>query len=265
MTKIQGPGPIFALISSLPVSSVYLGAFSSYSSARPFQKVFLSLSLSLFSLSPPQTAISTYISRSGAAAKTAPSPSNIPPTNPSRAPSNIPLRTLPSRPDHLGQQNPQATSSSASASATGGVQAHHGKGDPGTSPRYSVSSDSDFSWSDTGDIGEQLADEEDPLRVHLPGDIHDELLACVRKPHKRRRVRILASPGHSHDDSRDSSPGRGFSKAAIRIPEVAIRRPTRAHRLLASIMGSSPIHGLTGKGLMYDSSSLCSLSIRAGS
>jgi hypothetical protein len=143
------------------------------------------------------------------------------------------LRTLPPRSDRDFTARLYA---SPSGDAT---QAHDG--------RSSESAEStESSWTDTGDIAEQLADEEDPLRTRLGDDIHDELLAGVRRPLGKKRVRVQAPPGHS----RTSPRRRSINKETIEVPDSATRRVTKAERLLATIMGSNSIHGLTGRPLM---------------
>jgi hypothetical protein len=159
--------------------------------------------------------------------------SKIPSHTPARLPSNIPLRTIASR--------------SAQTSLLASSQ-------PG--PASQRSSDSTLSseswWTDTGDIAEQLADEEDHPRIRLAGDLDDELLASVvrRQPRlKQKRVRIQASPTRR---CRSDSHAGVVSKEFIEIPEVVPRPPTRLERLIAHTMAaqSSSIHGLTGRPLM---------------
>ncbi|TEA22733.1 MFS glucose transporter mfs1 [Colletotrichum sidae] len=137
---------------------------------------------------------------------------------------------------------------------------HHG-------PRSSEDS-SEESWTDTGDIAEQLADEEDPLRIQLARDIDDDLLAGVHKRHpshhkhpkkKQKHVRIQLSP-----DRREHSPSRRgvVDKEAIEVPDITQPRPTRAQRAIGVIMsGGSSIHGLTGKALIYFTSIFVSLGV----
>ncbi|KXH42327.1 hypothetical protein CNYM01_03916 [Colletotrichum nymphaeae SA-01] len=200
-----------------------------------------------------------------------------------RLPSNIPLRTLQSRP-HPDQQE-QATSLLASdrddnhhsardrdhnhtSSSTSHRQhqnfdndKHNHHGHP--SSEDSLGSESD-SWTDTGDIAD-LIDDEDPLRTQLPSDVDDELLAGVHKRHpshkssKKKRVRIQESPSR-----RDNSQTRrgGVNKEAIEVPDIAQPRPTRAQRVIGAIMpGGSSIHGLTGKALIYFTSIFVSLGV----
>ncbi|ORY64041.1 and other transporter-domain-containing protein [Pseudomassariella vexata] len=168
--------------------------------------------------------------------------------NRNRLAANIPLRTL--RPD----QNAQSTSLLAGQRD----QSSHDRRSSGSV----VDSDSD-SWTDTGDIAEQLADEDDPLRTHLADTSpNDELLAGVLKKHpKTKRVQFRRSVSeHSHGQSRLLHSGV-VNKEAIEIPDVAPRRISGAERLLASIMPGTGVHGLTGKSLIYFTSIFVSLGV----
>jgi hypothetical protein len=173
----------------------------------------------------------------------------IPAASAARLPSNIPLRTLPARDDRQHEQSSR-------------LLTPHGHGHPVDEPGSSESEEdgSDESpWTDTGDIAEQLADE-DPLRQRLDSAaLDDDILAGVfnkRRPKhhnrqsKRVRYREPLSSGSSPSTSRHAS--AAISKEAIRIPTVARRTTSRAERLLAAIMtgGTSSIHGLTGKPLL---------------
>ncbi|ROT39389.1 hypothetical protein SODALDRAFT_359297 [Sodiomyces alkalinus F11] len=200
---------------------------------------------------------------------TPPSPPNIPSSKDSRLPSNIPLRTLPTRPD----LDEQATSLLASTTTTatthrvGSNSASYPRHDDISGRRPSADSDSESSWTDTGDIAEQLADE-DPLRYHLSHDsegVDDELLAGLARRHpkykyKQKKVRI--QPPSEYD--RHRSPGRSgtIDKEAIEVPRITPRPPSRAERLLGLIMsGGRSIHGLTGQPLIYFTSIFVSLGV----
>lgn len=118
--------------------------------------------------------------------------------------------------------------------------------------RSSDSVDSD-SWTDTGDIAEQLADEEDPLRKTLADtSVNEDLFSGVLKRHpKHKRVQFRNSVSeHSNYRSSRSLP-RTIDKEAIEVPEVPPRRLSRAERLIAAIMPGAGIHGLTGRALMF--------------
>ncbi|KAK4038706.1 hypothetical protein C8A01DRAFT_47727 [Parachaetomium inaequale] len=174
----------------------------------------------------------------------------IPPSAPTRLPSNIPLRTLPAHDERHQSRHDREQASWLLPS--------HGHGHPVDEPGYSESEDEDdSSWTDTGDIAEQLADE-DPLRQRVNDTLDDDdTLAGVfkkKKHHNRRhskrvRYREPLSSGSSRSTSRHAG---AISKEAIQVPNVGNRKASRAERLLAAIMtgGSSSIHGLTGKPLL---------------
>ncbi|EGR48782.1 uncharacterized protein TRIREDRAFT_107445, partial [Trichoderma reesei QM6a] len=109
--------------------------------------------------------------QTGAAADQPPKPPNIPPPTSTRLPSNIPLRTLPSRADGDRDRDAFDSQSASLLSARGYGAPHH---------RPSSESETS-SWTDTGDIGDQYADDNDPVRIQLPADIEDELLASVHR------------------------------------------------------------------------------------
>lgn len=125
--------------------------------------------------------------------------------------------------------------------------------DAAKSKRRSSYSGSESSWTDTGDLGEQL-DEHDPVRLQLGSDIEDELLANVHRRHPKKhgnqkRVRIQDSNSH-HRPSRSRS--ALINKEAIEVPNFDPPGPSRVERLLGTIMAgrTGSIHGLTGKALM---------------
>ena len=144
--------------------------------------------------------------------------------------------------------------------------ASQAQGHPGDHDRRYSASEDDFSaedsWTDTGDIAEQLDGEEDPLRQRILNNdsaLDDEILAGVFKrqqSHKHsKRVRHQA-PRSSSGESRSPTRHAGaVNKEAIHIhiPDAAPRSISRAERLIAGIMagGTSSIHGLTGKSLMW--------------
>ncbi|RGP61993.1 sugar transport stp1 [Fusarium longipes] len=196
----------------------------------------------------------------------------IPPSRSSRLPSNIPLRTL--RPDNHQHQDPDSQATSLLASRNDhdrdsdsddsddtNPQRHH---DAAKSKRRSSYSGSESSWTDTGDIGEQLADEHDPVRLQLGSDIEDELLANVhrRQPKhgNQKRVRIQDSNSR-HRSSRSRS--ALINKEAIEVPNFNPPGPSRIERILGTIMAgrSGSIHGLTGKALIYFTSIFVSLGV----
>lgn len=115
------------------------------------------------------------------------------------------------------------------------------------------SAGSDFSlWSDTGDLAEQLADEEDPLRIKLRDSVDGELWGASGsrpRPRQPKRVHYLHQ---SHIERKTTNPG--VDKEAIEIPEPVSRYISRAEKLIAIVMTrdreQSQMHGLTGKPLL---------------
>ncbi|PTB66460.1 hypothetical protein BBK36DRAFT_1102468, partial [Trichoderma citrinoviride] len=118
--------------------------------------------------------------QTGAAADQPPKPPNIPPPTSTRLPSNIPLRPLPSRADGDRDRDDYDSQSASLLSARG----------YGAPPHRPSSESETSSWTDTGDIGDQYGDDTDPVRIQLPADIEDELLASVQrrqsKPHYKQ-------------------------------------------------------------------------------
>ncbi|KAK7524730.1 MFS monosaccharide transporter-like protein [Phyllosticta citriasiana] len=168
-----------------------------------------------------------------------PSPTSvkISPPSSSRRPANIPLHAL------------RSTTSSH---------------DEKTGPRHS-SSDSDHSeldslWSETGDLVDQLADEEDPLQARLR---QSQDFAAEARPHKRHPRRV-----HYADDSssgaNNEKAGR-IKKEDIPVPTPPRKVVSRGERILAAIMapndGPSRMHGLHGKKLIYFTSVFVSLGV----
>jgi hypothetical protein len=107
-------------------------------------------------------------------------------------------------------------------------------------------SDSDLSlWSDTGDLVDQLADREDPLRIRLRGSLEGGSSSRPRRQQKRVRY---------EPTTRFNEKERGLRLEDIEIPDPGPQTISKAERILASIMapndGPSRIHGLHGKKLM---------------
>lgn len=129
--------------------------------------------------------------------------------------------------------------------------------------RRSDDSAASDSWTDTGDLAEQLADEEDPLRKTLADtSIHDDLLSGVlrRHPKHSRRVQFKRSVDE-HRLSRSRSSSVLLDKEAIRIPDVPPRQISRGERCIAAIMPGTGINGFTGKALIYFTSIFVSLGV----
>ena len=96
-------------------------------------------------------------------------------------------------------------------------------------------------WSDTGDLVDQLADQEDPLAIRLES----------RHPSHRRQPKRAR---FASQDSLHEKGDRTLRLQDIEIPDPGPRTISKAERLLARIMaptdGPSRIHGLHGKKLM---------------
>ena len=162
---------------------------------------------------------------------------NIPPSR-SHDPSNIPLRNLASS----SHQRDDDNDSTALIDEKEGLR-HR---------RSTDSAGSDFSfWSDTGDLAEQLAEEEDPLRINLRGSIDDD------DPGRSRRRDRRLNHVHWPPTTRSSyqAHNRGLSKEAIEIPEPPPRVIGRVEYILAIIMtgnrSRATTNGLTGRPLLY--------------
>jgi hypothetical protein len=160
----------------------------------------------------------------------------IPSQNPPRRPANIPLRTLSSaasRSDPLSER--------LLASQSDEKQGRR------SSLSRSSSPSSEFSWSDTGDLAEQLADAEDPLRIQLPAYLGDQVFGGSSRRPTRRKIRYNASEAVERKEYHP-----GLAKEEIEIPNPAPRYITRGEHILAAIMsgGERQMHGLTGKPLV---------------
>jgi hypothetical protein len=118
---------------------------------------------------------------------------------------------------------------------------------------YASSNDSDeFSlWSDTGDIAEQLAEEEDPLRIQLqPLNLEGKTISGHGGKKKTKRVHYQ---DQANFQGKIANPG--LDKEAIIIPEPAQRRISVSEKYLAYIMAPSDREtarkrGLVGKPLL---------------
>lgn len=125
---------------------------------------------------------------------------------------------------------------------------------------YSSATESDdFSlWSDTGDIAEQLADEEDPLRIELD-PLNSEGRALNGRAGRGKKVAF------KHDDHTDHNAG-GVNKEAIVIPNPPPRQISKVEIALAFIMApgdpqAAKARGLVGKPLLYFTSVFVSLGV----
>lgn len=195
------------------------------------------------------TTLPLQLNAEGRCCSTAPEPPKIPSTTPSRLPSNIPLRTLPTRLD-IDQD-------SQSASLLG-------FSNPARSSQARLSSGSESSWTDTGDIGDQLADDNDPVRLQLPDELEQELLAGVQKRQSKHQKKVrIHDPSPQRYHRSESIHPTPIDKEAIEIPPIKPLRPSRAERCIGAIMSgrSGSVHGLTGKALIYFTSIFVSLGV----
>ena len=124
------------------------------------------------------------------------------------------------------------------------------KSRPDRERSYSSATESDdFSlFDETGDIAEQLAEEEDPLRIELqPLDQGGGSLSS-QKGGRGKKVAF------AHQDHTDSN--TRFDKESIRIPTPALRAPGTVSKILGFIMAPSDpqtarTKGLVGQPLLY--------------
>ncbi|EEP78333.1 hypothetical protein UREG_03179 [Uncinocarpus reesii 1704] len=135
---------------------------------------------------------------------------------------------------------------------------------PSSSPPPSTPSESTFSvWSDTGDLAEQLANEEDPLQIQLRKSLDHDAFSRTGAARRSRSRRVRYA---EHEEERNNLGPRGISKEAICIPEPPPRKPSRVETILASIMSpgsrrTAQMHGLVGKPLLYFTSVFVSLGV----
>jgi hypothetical protein len=117
-----------------------------------------------------------------------------------------------------------------------------------------ASADSDFSIfseEDTGDIADQL-DEEDPLQIHIRRSLEQQL------PRGQRRKGGKKVRYHPDVGTFNEKRGGRLRKEDVPIPDPPRKPLSFGQRFLAAIMapgdGPSRIHGLHGKKLMYEKS-----------
>lgn len=124
--------------------------------------------------------------------------------------------------------------------------------------------DDDFSlWSDTGDLVDQLADEEDPLAARLRDSASIESPRKSRKHRSSKHVRYASN--HSHGEKRHGQSGFVTRKEDIVVPTPPRIPLSWGQRLLARTMapgdGPARMHGLHGKKLVYFLSIFVSLGV----
>ena len=127
---------------------------------------------------------------------------------------------------------------------------HHVEGNRRISYASATDSDEFSLWSDTGDIAEQLADEEDPLRIELHPLNREGQALNGGVGGRKKRVHYR---DQDHLERRVINPG--IRKEDIFIPEPAPRRIAKFEKFLAIIMApndpqTARTRGLVGKPLL---------------
>ncbi|PBP23914.1 hexose transporter [Diplocarpon rosae] len=173
----------------------------------------------------------------------------ISPPKPLRRPANIPLRTL-------------STQASRSDPHSAALLDRHSDEKQGRRSSLSRSSSpsSEFSWSDTGDLAEQLGDAEDPLRIKIRASLDEQVFGdSPRRARNHKKVRYQDDP--ERVELKTYHPG--LVKEDIEIPRPGPRYISRAEHILAAIMsgGERQMRGLTGKPLVYFTSIFVSLGV----
>ena len=126
----------------------------------------------------------------------------------------------------------------------------------------SAAASDDFSlWSDTGDLAEQLAHEEDPLYELDPLNAEGHALNGGHGGGRKKKVTFRSQDHLSHSTAQP-----GIDKEAIFIPSPPPRHIPTAEKLLALIMSPGNVQrartrGLVGKPLLYFTSVFVSLGV----
>ncbi|KMU86657.1 LOW QUALITY PROTEIN: sugar transport protein 4 [Coccidioides immitis H538.4] len=179
-------------------------------------------------------------------------------SNPPDSSASIPLRSF--------TPNSRPSSEFSSSLLDDSREKQGARRSPSSSPPPpSTPSESTFSvWSDTGDLAEQLASEEDPLHIQLRKSLDQQAFSRTGARSKRSRSRRVHYS--EQEEERDVLGDSGISKEAIRVPEPPPRKPSRVETILASIMSpgnrrTAQMHGLVGKPLLYFTSVFVSLGV----
>ncbi|KAI7092140.1 general substrate transporter [Hortaea werneckii] len=183
-----------------------------------------------------------------------------------RRPANIPLHTLERR-------QRRSSSRDGSWDEKGSEDRRRLRGRSSAS-EDEVDSDvgSEFSlWSDTGDLVDQLADEEDPLAGHFKADDNYQVKQGRSSQKRQKAVRYASNgsqekPYTGRNKSTGSTQRPGVvKKEDIYIPSPPSRPLSWGQKFLATIMapndGPSRMHGLHGKKLLYFLSIFVSLGV----
>ncbi|PWY79758.1 hypothetical protein BO83DRAFT_375703, partial [Aspergillus eucalypticola CBS 122712] len=173
---------------------------------------------------------------------------------------NIPLTTTPTHTSSgIPLQNLPSSSRSSVPQPAKVVEPASGRSSRRSSSIATHSTGSEhFTWTDSGDLTEQLANAEDYLRIPLRSPEDRESSGRVESSvriEKQNRVHYPSQLVIGEDD---------FEK--IEIPCPPPRKIPRAERLLAVIMSpnnrqSAHLHGLVGKPLLYFTSVFVSLGV----
>ncbi|KAB8256358.1 hypothetical protein BDV32DRAFT_141215 [Aspergillus pseudonomiae] len=175
---------------------------------------------------------------------------NITSTSSPYTSSSIPLRSL----QYRSQSSPVQS-----------VRAHESASEKG-SRRSSLSVqsvESEYSlWTDTGDLAEQLANEEDPLRTRLGESLDREISSRLGSRARVKQLKRVHYPNEGNLVTEQAEP----EKTSIEIPRPPPRHISRVERLLAVIMSpgnrqTAQMHGLVGKPLLYFTSVFVSLGV----
>ncbi|KAI9727707.1 MAG: hypothetical protein M1828_005935 [Chrysothrix sp. TS-e1954] len=178
------------------------------------------------------------------------------PTIASRRPANIPLHTL------SNSSRPLTRRFSSSQSDSQDEKARDRRSSESAGSEFSLWSDTGH--SDTGDLVDQLADEDDPLQFRPNGSVDEEEvgLASRRRGRRTKRVRYHEDTDFS---SKEAYSGVPKKKEDITVPDPQRKPISGGEKLLAIIMaprdGPSRIHGLHGKKLIYFTSVFVSLGV----
>lgn len=123
-------------------------------------------------------------------------------------------------------------------------------------------------WSDTGDLVDQLADQEDPLRAKASkyldnGDTSSH--SRSRSQNRRGKKHVTYEPEKEYHYSQEARAGHILRKEDIPIPNPPRKPIGRGEKIIAIIMapndGPSRMHGLHGKKLLYFTSVFVSLGV----
>ena len=108
-------------------------------------------------------------------------------------------------------------------------------------------------WSDTGDLGDQLADE-DPLGGRPSADEEDIGLTSRKRGRRPKRARFQVDEGATLAAKEGFTGGVPKKASEIPVPSPEQKRISKGELILACIMAPTDskarIHGLYGKKLM---------------